>query len=97
MDPPGRDELRRRLRARMRTQRDDRRCGVGTATTTPTQTAEQLLLRALGDDAVGLQLATEALRDPARMMRELASAGSPIDAPSGEACMSDDEEAPPPA
>lgn len=87
---PTREELRARLRNRIRTQRDGR--GGGTEAARPTQQAEALVMSAVGDNAEAMALATALLKNPTqarRVLDEMASAATVQDS-------DDEEEAPPP-
>lgn len=82
MGEPSRDELRAKLRAKMRERRDGRGGGGNHhhKTAPPSAAAESAVLGAFGDNAQLLQLAQDVLRDPRaaqRMLRATAEAAVP--------------------
>lgn len=89
-----REELRKRLREKLKGKRDTRHRGGSTdggGRGAPSlQKVEELVLHTFGNDPDALRTATEAMRDPQKLLRELSAAE-----PARPAEYSDDEEAPP--
>ena len=88
------DDARAKLRARLRAQRDARVGGGGGGHGRHGQ-REEAVMRAVGDDAQALQIASVLMRDPGKV-RELTQALNATKAGPREEEEEEEEEAPPP-
>ena len=87
-----REELRKRLRAKLKGKRDTRSRGggEGEAEGAPLQKMEEIMLNTFGNDPEALKAVTEVMKDPKKALKELSATPS-----TAEDAYSEDEEAPP--
>lgn len=85
-----REELRKRLRAKLKGKRDTRSRGGGEAEGAPLQKMEEIMLNTFGNDPEALKAVTEVMKDPKKALTELSATPS-----TAEDAYSEDEEAPP--
>ena len=92
MDPPvSREELRKRLREKLKGKRDTRSGGGGGGNeAAPVKKMEEVMLNTFGNDPEALRAVTEVMKDPKKALKELTSKNA---VPHEE--YSEDEEAPP--
>ena len=94
MEPPeNRDELRKRLREKLRGKRDTRNRVGGPSDSMSVQKVEEIMLNAFGNDPETLRTITEVMKQPKKALKELSSAPPTI--PTIQEEFSEDEEAPP--
>lgn len=92
MDPPvSREELRKRLREKLKGKRETRSGGGGGGSdVAPVQKMEEVMLNTFGNDPEALRAVAEVMKDPKKALKELTSEKTV-----SHEEFSEDEEAPP--